>query len=328
MENKGQREVHNRLALWADTKNTTWTEHFLGLIIPSFRQKPLPDDEELKALARHYYLPRSEVKCHICDFGPGRAEHHVVDLGKLEAYMVDKPAWVDVRWIHAPLGLGLMHSSVEDIFLHEGDQGREFVHAGRSGWSYLESEVFNLVNRDYFQEMRDVYLLLANRKELDDDLNASTWKADQNASLKGDVEWRADHLATQATYWNLVSSDMPWRLSEGLAMGSLGPKDGLAPVHRHIDKQTLSLFPFYEDAHLVRDPFRTFHRGDGFLLTMSPMAGINFLDKHFAKYLKEPTESRFDNDDASAVGYCFQAFATSGTNTWHRRSVEYFLTYL
>ena len=111
-------------------------------------------------------------------------------------------------------------------------------------------------------------------------------------------------------------------------MGSLGPKDGLAPVHRHIDKQTLSLFPFYENAHMVRDPFRTFHRGDGFLLTLSPMTGMNYLDKHFSKYLKEPTESRFDNDDASAVGHCFQAFANSGTTTWHRRTVEYFLTYL
>ena len=41
----------------------------------------------------------------------------MVDLGELEEYWQEKPAWVDVRWIHAPLGLGLTHSSVEDIFL-------------------------------------------------------------------------------------------------------------------------------------------------------------------------------------------------------------------
>ena len=288
----------------------------------------MPDDEELKGLARHYYPPRAELKCHVCDFGVERAEHSIIDLGKLEEYLIVKPDWVDVRWIHAPLGLGLMHSSVEDIFLHEGDPGREFTLSGRSGWSYLEAEVFNFVNRDYFQEMRDVYLLLADRKELQDDLNASTWKADQNSSLHQDVNWRAGHLATNSSFWNLVSSDMPWQLSEGLSMGSLGPKDGLTPVGRHVDKQMLSLFPFYENAHLVRDPFRTFHRGDGFLLTLSPMAGINYLDKHFSKYLQEPIDSRFDNDDASAIGHCFQAFATSGTSTWHRRTVEYFLTYL
>lgn len=41
----------------------------------------------------------------------------MVDLGQLEEYWQTKPAWVDVRWIHAPLGLGLTHSSVEDIFV-------------------------------------------------------------------------------------------------------------------------------------------------------------------------------------------------------------------
>ena len=327
-ENKVQREIHKRLVKWANTENKTWTERLLSFFIPRFKQAPLPDNEELKSLARHYYPPRAELKCHVCDFGEGKAHHEIVDLGKIEEYMIVKPDWVDVRWIHAPLGLGLMHSSVEDIFLHEGEPGREFPIAGRSGWSYLESEVFNLVNRDYFQEMRDVYLLLANREQLHDDLNVSTWKADQNSSLHQDVEWRADHLATTAGYWNLVSSDMPWQLSEGLSMGALGPMDGLKPVGRNVEKQTLSMFPFYENAHLVRDPFRTFHRSDGFLLSLSPMAGVNYLDKWFAKYLREPIDSRFDNDDASAVGHCFQAFANSGTSTWHRKSVEYFLVYL
>ena len=327
-ENESQRTIHKRLTKWEDTKHRGITDTFLSWVVPSLRQTHLPDPDELKALARHYYPPRAEVKCHVCDFGEGRAEHRVIDLGQLEEYMVQKPEWVDVRWIHAPLGLGLTHSSVEDIFLHEGDQGREFTHAGRSGWSYLESEVFSFVNREYFQEMRDVYLLLQDRQDLHDELNASSWKANQNASLHQDIDWRAGHLAVEATYWNLVSSDMPWQLSEGLSMGALGPKDGLKPVGRFVEKQTISSFPFYANAHLVRDPFRTFHRGDGFLLTLSPMIGINYLDKNFSHYLKEPIESGFDNDDASAVGHCFQAFSTSGTSTWHRRSVEYFLVYL
>ena len=103
-----------RLKLWADAQQK---KSLLAWLIPRYRQTLLPHVEELKSLARHYYPPRSELKCHVCDFGEGRAEHKVVDLGELEEYWQEKPAWVDVRWIHAPLGLGLTHSSVEDIYL-------------------------------------------------------------------------------------------------------------------------------------------------------------------------------------------------------------------
>ena len=111
-------------------------------------------------------------------------------------------------------------------------------------------------------------------------------------------------------------------------MGIQGPRDGLRPLTRHVDRQTLSFHPFYRNAQLVRNPFRTFHRSDGFLLTLSPMAGVNYLDKNFNRHLTEPIDAMFDNDDASAVGHAFQAFADQGTRTWHRRSVEWFLVYL
>ena len=117
MENENQREVYERLKLWANTQHRGTKKWLLAWLIPTYRQTLLPHAEELKSLARHYYPPRSELKCHVCDFGEGRAEHKVVDLGELEEYWQEKPAWVDVRWIHAPLGLGLTHSSVEDIYL-------------------------------------------------------------------------------------------------------------------------------------------------------------------------------------------------------------------
>ena len=313
---------------WADREQRGITEYLLSWVLPGYHGPSPPHVEELKSLARHFYTPRSELKCHVCDFGDGRVEHKVVDLGQLEEYWQTKPDWVDVRWIHAPLGLGLTHSSVEDIFLHDGPAGREFEHAGRSGWPYLETEILNFRHRDNFQEMRDVYLLLQGNQELHEDLNECTWKADQNSSLRSDINWRADHLAMEPTFWNLVDSDMPWQLSEGLAMGALGPRDGLQPVSRHVDRQTISSHPFYKAAQLVRSPFRTFHRGDGFLLTLSPMAGVNYLDKNFSKHLAEPIDAMFDNDDASAVGHIFQAFADQGTNTWHRRTVEWFLVYM
>ena len=208
-ENEGQRAVYRRLQSWADTDYRGYREWLLSWAVPSYRQTPLPHLEELKSLARHYYPPRSELKCHVCDFGDGRAAHSMVDLGQLEEFWQMKPEWVDVRWIHAPLGLGLAHSSVEDIFLHDGPTGREFENAGRSGWPYLETEILNFRHRENFQEMRDIYLLLHQNQDLYEDLDESTWKADQNASLHSDVKWRADHLAMEPNFWNLVDADMP-----------------------------------------------------------------------------------------------------------------------
>ena len=58
------------------------------------------------------------------------------------------------------------------------------------------------------------------------------------------------------------------------------------------------------------------------------MAGVNYLDKNLSRYITEPLDAMFDNDDASAVGHVFHAFANGGTSTWHRRTTEWFLVYL
>ena len=173
----------------------------LSWALPDYREAPLPHVEELKSLARHYYPPRAELKCHVCDFGEGKAEHKIIDLGQIEEHLVTKPNWVDVRWVHAPLGLGLMHSSIEDIFLHEGWEGRPFEQGGRSGWPYIETEIFNFRHRKNFQEMRDVYLLLRDRETLHSDLDKSTWKADQNASL---------HHVSEFLYLSFAPQDSDW----------------------------------------------------------------------------------------------------------------------
>lgn len=55
------------------------------------------------------------------------------------------------------------------------------------------------------------------------------------------------------------------------------------------------------------------------------MAGVNYLDKNLATYLDEPIDAIFGNDNASAVGHVFQAFAEKGTASWHRRTIEWFL---
>ncbi|KAI4248411.1 MAG: hypothetical protein L6R40_000970 [Gallowayella cf. fulva] len=323
-----QKSVYKRLVDWYDTSYSCLQNQFLGLFLRSRRRPDLPSTDELVGLARHYYPARADLKVQVCDFGLGRAERNEICLGQIEDYWQTKPDWVDVRWIHAPLGLGLAHSSVEDIFLHDGQPGREFENGGTSGWPYLETEVLNIRSHNNFQEMRDVYLILSKLTELEEALDQSSFKNDENSSLQSDIEWRANHLAMPANYWNLVSSDMPWQLTEGLCMGIRGPTEGLQPISRKITQQTLCNHPFYRDCHLVRNIFRCFHRSDGILLTMSPMAGVNFVDQKLHQHLSEPVDAIFDNENASAPGYVFSAFADQGTSTWHRRTVEWFLTYL
>ena len=327
-ENNCQKGVYQRLKRWADTEVRDVKDVILSLALDSYKRQPLPNSKELVKLAQHYYPPRGQLKVHVCDFGEGRAEHKEITLGDVEEYWQQKPDWADVRWIHAPLGLGLTHSSIEDIFLHDGSSGREFKKAGRSGWPYLETEVLNFRSEDNFQEMRDVYVLLRNVEGLQESLGDSIWNGDRNSSLQSDIQWRADHLGTEVNYWNMVDSDMPWQLSEGLCMGAMGPMSGLKPVVRHVDKQAISQHPFYKSSQLVRNPFRCFHRNDGFLLTLSPMAGVNYLDKNFSRHIAEPIDAMWDNDYASAVGHVFRAFADQGTSSWHRRTIEWFLIYL
>ncbi|KAL8866196.1 MAG: hypothetical protein Q9174_006444, partial [Haloplaca sp. 1 TL-2023] len=327
-QNLRHKGVYDRLIDWSDGPYRCLKNQLLSPFMESRRRPPLPPKDDLVSLARHYYPARADLKVQVCDFGLGRAERTEITLGQIEEFWQSKPDWVDVRWIHAPLGLGLVHSSVEDIFLHDGQSGKRFENGGSAEWPYVETEVLNIRSHKNFQEMRDVYLLLSKFTELEDELNQSSWKNDHNSSLQSDVEWRSGHLGMPANYWNLVTSDMPWQLTEGLTMGMNGPMEGLQPINRHIDQQTLTIHPFYKDSHMVRNLFRCFHRSDGILLTLSPMAGVNFIDKKMPQHLSEPADAIFDNENASAPGYVFSAFADQGTSTWHRRSVEWFLTYL
>ncbi|KAL8862290.1 MAG: hypothetical protein Q9178_001299 [Gyalolechia marmorata] len=327
-EYRFQKGIYNRLMDYYNASYSCLQNRLLGLFLKSRRRPQLPSKDELIGLARHYYPARADLKVQVCDFGLGRAERNEITLGQIEEYWQDKPDWVDVRWIHAPLGLGLTHSSIEDIFLHDGQPGREFENGGSSGWPYLETEVLNMRSQKDFQEMRDVYLILGSHPELNEELDQCSFKNDENSSLQSDVSWRANHLALPANFWNLVSSDMPWQLTEGLAIGIRGPTEGLQPITRHIGQQTLCIHPFYKDCHMVRNLFRCFHRSDGILLTMSSMAGVNLLDQKLSQHLSEPADAIFDNENASAPGYVFSAFADQGTSTWHRRTVEWFLTYL
>lgn len=84
------------------------------------------------------------------------------------------PLNIRLRWIHAPLGLGVLHSSVEEQFLYAGDQGkkgRSFNNAGRPEWPYPVVEVLNFCDRTQFQNVRGVYHFCHNNKQLTEKLD-------------------------------------------------------------------------------------------------------------------------------------------------------------
>ena len=165
--------------------------------------------------------------------------------------------------------------SVEALFFHSGNRimGRKFESASRGGWPYLETELLNVRSLQALTDLRFVGGL-SEDIELTRELDRLTFLGDNNASLRSDIEWRANHIGTDISYWESVGSDMPWQLSEGGALNMNGPFKGNHSAKREVDRQMLAQHPFFENAQLVRDPFRTFHRSDGKSVT------ANHLDNH------------------------------------------------
>lgn len=58
------------------------------------------------------------------------------------------------------------------------------------------------------------------------------------------------------------------------------------------------------------------------------MRGVNYLDKNFRRHLEEPRDAIFDNDVASAIALVRKQFKDSGTQKWHRATVEWLLVHL
>ena len=82
-------------------------------------QNPFSDRERLVDLANDAFPPRMDLKVLYCDIGKEFSRFRHARLGEIEALWKEKPDWAVVRWIHAPLGTGLVHSSFEDMFRHD-----------------------------------------------------------------------------------------------------------------------------------------------------------------------------------------------------------------
>ena len=287
-----------------------------------------PSTEKLLELVHHYFPPRGEIPIYVCDFGEGQAHRFITTLGEVESRWEEKPSWAKVRWIHAPLGWGLTHSSVEDLFRHASGNPWPFRNVAGPNWPYLSCEVFSLENRNTYKRTRDVGILAGKVPGLSQKLEPTKFRGDKNTELQSDIDWRANHVGSNAGYMDLARNDIGYQLNDGRGLGYNGPREYVRHTDTKLDEQILRQFPFFEEAQIVRCPFRTFHRPDGFVLTMSAMRGVNYLDKKLPEYLMEPPECLFENSDASVLSQVWRVFSETGTKSWRDASAEWFLVYL
>ena len=147
----------------------------------------LPTNSHLFGLVHHYHPPRGEVPIQVCDFGDGRANHFSTTLGNIEQCWQQKPDWATVRWIHAPLGVGITHSSVEDLFRHYAAEGWAFRNVAGPNWPYIAKEVFSLEHRDTYKASRDTCILTNKIRRFVPELNQTTFRGDHNAELENDI---------------------------------------------------------------------------------------------------------------------------------------------
>jgi hypothetical protein len=233
-----------------------------------------PEEKALIKLAHHFYPPVGEVEVHVFDFGPNYSNHITTTLGNIEAVFASKPQKAKVRWIHVSVGIGVTHSSVEELFLKGGPgRGESFTQAGTPGWPYLSDTILELHHKDYFKEKRDAFFLLRNRHELSKTLDNTLFLGLKKDTLKENMEWRCDHLNIEPRFWNLARGELPRQLSENIIMIGSAPQDGLKPVERSTTEQMLLRYPFFGEARarLVQAPFRAFHRSDGQPFSLSPL---------------------------------------------------------
>ena len=235
----------------------------------------LHDGSDLIDLAKAHFPPRSNVKVYITDFYDTCAKTEECRLSEIERYMRNKPKGVNVRWLHTPLGLGPLHSTIEDVFLHAGPKGRPLANLGPSGFPYATTEVLSFCDRERYQQLRDTYHYLHDVEDVSVYLERDCWsgfpppEVTKGKGLLDDLKWRTTHLGlasdwnTVPDFWTSCASDIPWQLTEGVSLPLYGPLDGLRPTLWQSDTQALHKNAFFESAQFVRDPLRCFHRGDG-----------------------------------------------------------------
>jgi hypothetical protein len=121
----------------------------------------------------------------------------------------------------------------------------------------------NFRHRDDVRDLRDTYCHLSQIRKLDATLDNSCFDGDKNEKLRGDVEWRTKYFNKPVRFWDLVASDLPFQLSDGIPFQSQGPLAAIKPSLYSRDFEILSRHPHFNMAQLVRNQFRFFHNNNG-----------------------------------------------------------------
>ena len=132
-----------------------------------------------------------------------------------------------------------------------------------TSWQYPEFETFGVRRRKDLEDMRDIQLILKNFEEfacVNETLDSECLE-NIKPDLIQDLEWRAGHLRSSLTYWDMVYGDLQHQLSSGPSLHDNSLK--IISASFNVSVQTISGTQLYKDAQIVRYPFRTFHRTDG-----------------------------------------------------------------
>ncbi|KAL9010000.1 MAG: hypothetical protein Q9173_005027 [Seirophora scorigena] len=284
------REILDRLRKWDQwwvRRRESLTSYLLSKIYP--RPPPCPSRAELRRLALAFFPPRATgIKVELCDLGEGRLERHDTTIDKLEPYLRSKPDW-----------------NIRDSFIKAGMEAGSRVawyeHAGQD----LSCEAVSLRDKQYLQDQLDVFNVLRDFDSLMDDhdiRSISGTRGFARSGMQQELQTTAINNDVGTTFWHLTLTDIPWQLGEGTRTSLLDTDLGINPASTTVQDQFLSRHPSYEDAVLVRSLFQCYHR-DGFVLTLSPLAGTSFINQTWVQELSSQPNKRAANDKKSVIGY-------------------------
>ncbi|KAK3111340.1 hypothetical protein LTR53_013524 [Teratosphaeriaceae sp. CCFEE 6253] len=256
------RRLHHRKLLDQVKKRVgrAVTDSWPNPLLPLYRvtSKSTPTDDELIKMALAVFPPRMELPVTVVDIGAGRWARQTTRSAR------DRPcAFGQSEASLLTLNVTNTLQSVEDMFLHDWEQGRPFKHAGVSGFPFVEVDSLSFQHREDLHNMREVYSLLSPMESIRAALDAQVLKGDQNETFESDLKWRADHLKVGHGFWDVVQSDIPSQLSEGISLCDNGPLRTYKDWHVGLDRTSISSQAQFAHAHPVITTLRAFHRADG-----------------------------------------------------------------
>ena len=151
------------------------------------------------------------------------------------------------------------------MFRYDWHRGRPFERTGTSPrCPHPSIDILQLRNRKELQLQRNAYELLRPLETIQPALDQSALANNRNNSFEKDLEWRKIHLGRQLGYWDTVATDLPYQMSDGVALPAFGPiRAVVGNTKRKLDPTVLHKHDHFQKSQLVRSLFRTWHRADG-----------------------------------------------------------------